>query len=610
VPAALALLPLLLPAQWSKLVLSPYKSLSQTLRIDGAHIAAQHTSPLGLLTVVANEKVPLREAPGLSIRASVEPPAQLAVFTDGDAMTTITQNTADSTRLGFLDELTSALPYHLSQPQRVLILGAGGGMEVLQARFFGTKEIHGVELNPQIIALLREKYAEFSGQLYTAPGVSLQAGDIRGYISDSNQRFDLIQMNLVDAAGGSAGLRALTESYLYTIEALQQYLAHLTPDGMLAITRWVDLPPRDALKLIATVIAALERSGSRDPSSQLAVIRGWQTVTVIVKNNPLLASQLAVLQQFCADRGYDTAYYPGMPAAQANRRNVLHEAYFYDAVQALLGPQRDSFLRNYKFNLEPATDDKPYYFQFFKWASLAEILSLLGQGGMSLLQGGYLVLLATLAQAVLFSLLLILLPLWWRRQDLAVDTARPRLHLRTFGYFSALGLAFLFLEIAMIQKFILVLHHPVYAISAILCGFLVFAGFGSACSQRFASNGRHRTGIRLAVAGIVGWAAMLLLSLDWLVEAVGGWPLLAKVSLSLVLLAPLAFCMGMPFPLGVAFLHDAAPPLLPWVWAVNGCASVISAVLATLIAVHCGFTVVVLLAMLLYALAGYALPPR
>ena len=312
------------------------------------------------------------------------------------------------------------------------------------------------------------------------------------------------------------------------------------------------------------------------------------------------------MRAFCAARSFDLVWYPGITRGESNRYNRLRDAWFHDAAVALLGEQREHFLDDYKFNLTPSTDDRPHFFHFFKWRTLEEVLQLRERGGAPLTDAGYLVLVATLAQAVIASLLLILLPIWlYQRRIGAVQKTVQRSSV--VGYFLVLGLAFLFVEIAFIQKFILFLHHPLYAIAVVLSSFLVFSGLGSAWSGRAPAAARGRW-LGWAVTGIVLFGTLYLLSLGSLLEQLTRLPDVTRILVSAALIAPLAFCMGMPFPLGLARLADYAPELMPWAWAINGCASVISAVLATLLAIHLGFATVIAVALLLYALALWLFP--
>ena len=589
----------LLPAPWFQLSISPYKSMSQGLNVMDTYIESEHSSPLGLLSIIASPTVPLRHAPGLSLNATVEIPEQRGIYIDGDGITPIdVYATHDDS--AYLDHLTSALPYSLKNHSNVVVLGAGGGSLVRQALRHNIKSVTAVELDPQIVKLMREDYRDFSGGLYDLDTVNIQIKEARGFLHETSQNFDLIQVSLIDSfAASSAGLYALNENYLYTIEALGEFYSHLNEGGYLSISRWVKLPPRDALKLFATAIEALRRAGVINPATHLLMIRSWQTSTLLVKNGPFTREEIINAKEFCELHSFDLAFYADMPVSLANRYNVLPEDYYYQGTQAILGNSSNQFLSDYKFNINPATDDRPYFFYFFKWRTLPEIISLIGKGGTPLLESGYLILIATLIQAVLISILLIVLPLWKRIQTNKVHRGRMT------AYFTALGLAFFFVEIAFIQKFLLFLHHPVLAVAVVLSGFLVFAGLGSLIADRWQSGlvAKRLLITAIIAIGILGLLYTFILP-HFVFEPMIGAPISVKLSVSIVLIGILAVPMGIPFPLGVARLSKQAEKQIPSAWAINGCASVISAVLATVIAIHFGFTLVILLAVVLYFIAA------
>ncbi len=601
--AALAL-PWLMPGGAGALRMSPYKELSQTLEVMGARVLAERSGPLGLLTVVESAQVPLRHAPGLSLGAPVGPPEQLALFTDGEGLAAIPRLDGSRDALAWLDYTDSAAAYHLLSRPRVLVLGAGTGAELWLARYHDAAAVTAVELNPAVVRLVQEDFGDYSGRPYTQPGVRLHVGEARGFVAAGDESWDLVQIALIDAFGASsAGLYALSESYLYTVEALQAYLARLAPGGYLSITRWVSLPPRDTLKLVGMAAIVLERQGVADPGARIALLRGWRTATLLVKNGAFDATDIARLRQFCRERSFDLDWYPGVSAAETNRYNRLEQSWFHDGAAALLGPGRRDFIARYKFDLEPATDDRPYFFHFFRWRTLPELVRLKGQGGLPLLEWGYPVLVATLAQAVVASAVLILAPLALpgRRERAAPPR---RLWLGTAGYFAAIGVAFMFVEIAFIQKFILFLGHPLYAIAVVLFAFLLSAGLGSRCSERLRFPAPARVvAVAWPVLAIAAIALAYTLLLPRLLPPLAAWPDAARIALAVALIFPLGFAMGMPFPLGMARLAAAAEALVPWAWGLNACASVVSAVLATLLAIHLGFSAVLLLAVLLYALA-------
>jgi len=591
-----------------KLDMSPYKGLPQLLHIAGTSVVAQRTSPMGLLSVVKSDKVPLRHAPGLSLAAGREPPSQLAVFTDGDNISVITRDTGKREDLAYLDEVTSAIAYHLNPVNQVLVIGAGGGTDVLQAKYHQAGHIDAVELNPLMVSLVNKTFGKFSGSLYEQHGIAVHIDDARGYLTENPRQYDLIQLSLLDAFNASAsGLYALNESYLYTIEGMQLYLQRLQDQGYLAVTRWVKLPPRDTLKLFATAVTALHKSGVAGPGQHLALIRSWQTSTLLIKKTPFTPDELTSLQRFCRKRLFDIAYMPGISKAQVNRYNKLDAPLFYQGATALLSGQREAFIENYKFNLNPASDDRPYFHHFLKLSALPEIFELRNKGGMALFEWGYIILLATLVIALVASLLLVIPPWYVYRHVYRISVGKIR-QSRVLLYFFAIGLAFLFIEIAFIQKFILFLHHPIFSVATTLAAFLVFAGLGSFWSLRLAASHSEFSVAAGAVLGIVLVSFIYVFGLSPLFALAANLPNLLKIIITLVLVAPLAFCMGMPLPMAITSLAQKEGSLIPWAWAVNGCASVISAVLATLLAMYIGFNMVILLAVLLYIGAVLVFP--
>ena len=589
------------PVSWFKPEPGPYKSLSQALRVSGTRIVTEKSSPLGRVTVLESTRVPLRYAPGLSLTATSEPPPQLGLFTDGDRMDAITATSDDSRRLAFIAETTSALAYYVASPQSVLVLGAGGGLEILRARHLGATRIDALELNPQVARLLSGQFQNYTGRLVQQPGTTLHIGDARGYLAAHDARYDLIQMSLGGSPGG--GLGGLSEDYLHTVEALRLYVQRLSRDGFLSITRFVQLPPRDALKLLSTAVAALESAGVNQPGRRVLMIRGWQTVTLLVKNGEITDQEVARTRKFCDRHAFDVAWFPDMPRELANQHNLLAQPWFHDGARALLGPHSARFIADYPFDIRPATDDQPYFENFFRWSSFSEAWRNRGRGGMALLEVGYAVLAATVLQALLAGVVLIVLPLCLlgRRRDAGGDA-----RWRVLAYFTGIGFAFLFIEIVFLQKMLLVVHHPTVALALVLAIFLIASGAGSAWTTRVRDEDARRC-LVIAVSGIALLGFLHSVIFDPLLAALAGRPVAACAAVAVVLLAPLAFLMGMPFPLAIRGLEE---PLVPWAWGINGCASVVSPALATLLAIDIGLTGALWLALLVYALIPVAFPAR
>jgi len=601
--AWLLLLAFGVPQTQLDLRISEYKGLSQALEVIDSRILGQSSSPLGLVTVVDSPTVPVRHAPGLSFGTRHIPPEQLAVFTDADGMSAITRYDGAPASVAYLGDMTAALPFALLDEPDVLILGAGTGTDVLMALFHGARRIDAVELNPQMTALVADTWADFAGHIYEDPRVTVHTGEARGFVARHSGNYDLIQIGLLDSFGASgAGVQALNESYIYTVEALREYLDDLAPGGILAITRWIKLPPRDSVKLVATAIEALRQSGVSEPGRRFAMIRSWNTSTLLIRNGDFTAPEIERIRAFARSRSFDTAWFPGMRTGDANRYNRLPEPYIHEATAALLGEDAGSFLDRYKFHVAPATDDRPYFFHFFRWRTLPEVMALRKAGGAGLIEWGYLVLVATLVQAAVPGLILILVPLSLAKRAWPAGAGHD------FGfYFLLLGLAFLFVEMAFIQKFILFLSNPLYSVAVVLSGFLLFAGLGSALSERFARclPWPVVSPVTIAVAAIAVLALIYVKLLPIVFAAFIGFPDAARIALSLALIAPLAFFMGMPFPLGLRRLSRSAPGFVPWAWGINGFASVVSAVLATLLAIELGFNVVIVLALIFYAIAAW-----
>lgn len=598
--AALLFTFLFWPTSWDRLHLSEYKSLSKVLLLPESKILRKRSGPLGLLTVVESPSIPFRQAPGLSPMSAYDVPKQLGLFVDGEGPSPLNRFMGDLKTQAYLSDLTSALPYSLLQHPEVLIPGGGTGENLLQALSHGARFIQVVEANPQILNLVKEDLAFFTGNPFQMQPVHVAIGQPREYLAgnkETKKKFDLIQISLLDAPSPSSmELNALKETYLYTVEAVKDYLQSLNPGGYLAITRWLDLPPRDALKLIATLRQALEETGVPHPEHHLLAIRSWNTVTLLLKKSAVTPQEISRLKNFSEARGFDLVYYPGMNPGEANRFNILEEDYFSQGAVALLGPHAEQFLRENKFNLEPARDDRPFFHDYLKWRTIPELFRLRSQGGLPLMDWGLPVLSAVLILLSLVSFILILLPLRWLKKQFPVKGLWAVL-----VYFTALGLAFLFIEISALQRFILYLGHPTYAAACVLSGFLVFAGLGSGFSQRWQLSEKK---LLLLILVLISVGTLLIVTLPWFLHKTLALPWTLKVILSWMSIAPLAFLMGMPFPMGLSFLRQTQSGAIPWAWGINGYASVLSAPLATLLALHLGFRWVWIFALLLYLVAG------
>ena len=580
------------------------KAFPMTMAFPDARVEAEREGPLGLIHVVGSSLI--REVPGLSLNYGLDGkgqqgtlPQQKAIFSDGDGVSTITRFKGDLNELEHLDFTTMALPYHVRRPKKVLVIGAGGGTDVLLSLRHSALKIVALEANPQVAELMTGPFADFSGHLYSKPEVKLLIREARQFLHETEERFDLIQLSLLDSFGGSAGgLYAATETYLYTREAFALYLSRLSDPGILAVTRWLKLPPRDSLRVFSTALAALREAGiSEKPEEHIVFIRSWKTSTILISRTPFTSKEIERVTTFCDQRSFDVGYYAGMKEDMANRYDVLKEAYYFKGATSLAGPEAETFFEDYIFDVSPATDDRPYFSHFFRWDKALTFLQQLRREFLPFVEIGYILVIATLVQAVIAGGALILLPLLGRRR--AGEWARGGLSaqevLGTLFYFGSIGFAFMFLEMALLPKYILLLSHPIYSTAVVLAAVLVFAGCGSLTVRHVKSKS-----LWVAVTCVCAWVLVQALLEERLFAWALGWPFGGRLALTTVMVGTLSFFLGWPFPIGLREISGRFPSLVPWAWGINGCASVIGAVLGKMISMSVGLRMTMLVAALLY----------
>ena len=343
------------------LIPSEYKGIRKTLNLPSSKITLKKFSPLGIVEVV--ESPFIREAGGLSLNFQDNLPPQALLFVDGEEIGPINQFDGDTSKISFLDYLTSALPYHLLSRPTVLILGVGGGTEILNGIYHKAKEMTALELNPQIVNILKDDYRDFSGSLYQREDVKPIIAEARGYVEKADREYDLISLSLLGSfTAASSGLYSLNETYLYTLEAFQKYIHRLKPKGILSVTSWIKEPVRDDLKVLSTISEALEGSGLKGEES-IILIRGLRTVTILAKRGKFTQKEIKETKKFCRERLFETLFYPGI---EKERPNLLKEETYLQASQEIISGDRERFLKSYPFNISPPTDNSPYFFHFFK----------------------------------------------------------------------------------------------------------------------------------------------------------------------------------------------------------------------------------------------------
>jgi len=567
-----------------ELRLSPYKGLSYALQYPGAKVIYRRWNAFSRVDVVHSPGI--RSLPGLSYRFTQLPPPQDGLLVDGDDLSPVMLPGADSS---FVDYMPGAVAFRLRPQAEALLLEPRGGLEVIIALEMGARRVTAVEMNPLIV--------EAAHSIYTDPRVRVVVESERSYLRRSRERYDVVVLSLANAYHPvRSGAYSLAEDYRYTVEAFQDALARLNPDGLLVVTRWLQMPPSEELRAFALAVTALERDGL-DPADHLIAFRGYNTGTLLVKKSPFTLGEVDAVRVFAADRAFDLMYAPGLRPDDVNQYNILPVDVYYQDFHALVAARdRAVWYAAYPFEVTPPTDDRPFFGHFFKWSQAPQVLAELGKTWQPFGGAGYFVVVALLVLATAMAGVLILLPVVVAR-SIRKPPGSPKLSRGFRGaaliYFGLIGLAFLFVEIPLIQRFILFLGHPAYALTAVLFTVLLSSGMGSQLATRMP--------LQLSLAGLVA----LVLGLPWLLPPLFaltlGFPLGLRIGVTVAMLAPVGFLMGIPFPRGIHWLEREAPGLIPWVWGVNGAASVVASALAALLALSFGFRWVLMAGAACYA---------
>jgi hypothetical protein len=565
------------PPAFLQIRLSPYKSLSYTLLYPDAELTSQRWNGFSRVDVVRSGSI--HKLPGGGFRCP-DPPPQLGLTVDGDDLSPISSLTPGFSELPFTDCLLTALPYRLRPGAHALVLEPRGGFAVLVALAEGAKTVTAVEANPLIVEAVRAQGA-WAGNLYDDPRVGVVVEEGRAYARRSQERYDVVMLSLTAAQRPvTSGAYSLAEDYRYTVQAFADYLARLDEGGLLAVTRWLQVPPSESLRAFALAVEAVEQAGG-DPKASIVALRSYQQMLVLIRRGAFTEEELRAVRAFAGPRAFDLVYLPGIRPDELNRYNVLPEpAYYRTCVSLLEAEDRGAWYRDYAFDVEPPDDERPFFGHFFKWRQTPDVLAMAGHTWQPFGGAGYFVLLALLALALIAAGVLILLPLAMRRR-----AGRGGSLGATLVYFALLGLGYLCVEIPLLQRFILFLGHPAYAMAAVLFALLLFSGVGSLLS------GRAPLWLVLTLLPVLvgGYA----LALPALFRATLALPLGFRLIAAVAALAPPGLLMGMPFPKGLALLEQKGiSALVPWAWGVNGAVSVVASILAALLALSFGFSAV------------------
>jgi hypothetical protein len=580
-----------------------FKAIYAPLHVPDSQTLATTKSPRGLYMLLDDftERVDTDVSNNAAMLGLPGPPQSLGLYRDGNRIAAIPKpGPIDAAYAG---GTLSALPYALLSHPRVLLAGGSGGFRVAEAQGLGARSVDVTEPEPVLNQALRDGIGP-TGAYPSAAGLRILAASPIA-IARANGPYDLVDISsdFLDTAEANASA--------FSTEAIGYYLAALSPDGMVSIPVSIREFPAYAVRVLATVRAALLRSGIADPLTHVLVYRSAWNVRILVSPKPFDAARIAAAKRFCDDRSFDMSYYPGIDvvAARANIYNDLpavsfaagevaggeggHDAVADEAGAALAGEATESSVA---FNLSPITFDRPSYYAVLRLEQIGTILKrieILPQA-----EVGPLVNLAVLAQAIVIALIVLAVPLFGRVRSAGTGLGRAII------YFAALGLGFLFIEIFLIERTSFYLNDRVSAFALVLTGMLIFSGLGSMTAGRFAADPRR--GLHLAAVVIIAWCACVLLGLQPFLLATLDWPWAARAFAMIVIVAPVSIALGLPFPLGLS--RAGSTGFLPWAWGLNGAFSVVATPLANLIALEAGFDRVLLAALVLYATVALAFP--
>lgn len=568
------------------------------------------------------------------------PRTEVHVFQDGDAPTKIWSG--PYAREFDYKQHWYGLGYQLVKDPNALIIGPGGGNDIETGLACGAKTITAVDINGDTIDLVRGKFGAYTNNIYDRPGVTWVKSEGRSYLRRSGKKFDLLQMSGTDTYSAlSSGSYIFSESYLYTTEAFDDFFEHMTDDGVITVIRFRFEPPREELKLVATAARALRKLGITDPRKHFLVvnqedgsytdlaqqlagaphlsgIKNYAELTrrmsrdyaqpmryaaMIMRKTPFTEADVAKIEAYLPPLNSPlvkhTLYYAAGLKNEDNEYSRLLAA-------AASGPEAElRFHDTYEYRTHPATDDKPFFFNFNSWSDVS--FSSSSKDGYTALTGsqpiGLYILAALSVQTLIATLLLILLPMF--RLGFSKSPGSNNSRLRVIAFFSALGLAYLLVEISTIQRFVLYLGHPTYSLSVGLCSFLLFSGLGSSWAGKkgLGEHGAKKAGF--AVVVLLFAQAMLL---PGILQATLSWSEPLRIVVTMLTIAPLAFAMGIPFPTGLSLLRHEQQGMIGWAFGVNGAASVMASILSIIVAMEGGFFVVTMFAAGLYLLAALTAP--
>lgn len=580
-----------------------YGAYVERLSREGrATLAADAVSPRSVVEIFEGDA--FHELAFLSAGAS--PPPMHAILQDGNWSGSILK-VSGRDEVAAVDQTLMAIPYDLvSHRPATLLLGETGGANVWLASLRRGSPIHVVQPDGKLVRLVRERPRGDTGDVLELPDVEVVVQEPRHYVDHSDHLYDIIHLSAMESwAVETGGVAGLHQNHLMTAEGMASCIRRLRPGGILSICRGIQLPPRDNLKILATLIGALWQLGSDDPGNHIIVLRDYLGVCTLAKRTPWQATEITQLRELIARRQLTPVYFPGIRVDELNQPDMLPGPtgesgdWLHFGATKLLSGDFGAFIKDWSFDIRPPTDDRPFFGNFSKLGTIPHLRRAFGELWLTRTELALFFVVVAMAMIVIIAALFTVAPLGFLK-DLRHASGRTS----TAIYFACIGLGYLILEMAFLSKLTHLIGDPVRAGSVTIASFLVFSGVGSLVAQTV--KGRTNT-----LVVIIGSLVLVGLVEAWLVPALArgagastlGW----RMILGALAILPLAFLMGFPMPMGLARLERGTPALIPWAWGINGFASVLAPPLATAIGMATGFLTAGALALGLYILSAMAI---
>ncbi|MDX1919791.1 MAG: hypothetical protein SFU25_03540 [Candidatus Caenarcaniphilales bacterium] len=522
----------------------------------------------------------------------------LALDIDSGAATPLFNFDGDFNKVEFLKYDISNFAHHLKPNAKVLAIGVGGGKDVLSALLFKQKSVTGVELNQNIYNSTFKIFGDYTGHLDKYPNVKIVNDEARSYVSSSKDKFNIIQVSLIDTwAASSAGAFALSENSLYTVDAWTTFIKHLEPDGYISYSRWFfNENPVEVYRLLSLAIQSLEQAGIKEPRKHILIYNNPINRRWVLKDHGLATLVLSkkTLNQEILNKAEQTAFEHGFQA-------ILTPTYSKDKTFSQIAEgweTRQEIVKNFAFNISAPSDNKPFFFQMIKFKD-AFNTKLLRQGMNSINVVAVATLGKLLVAVTLLSLAFILLPAWLSSEKKLIVKLWP-----ISAYFGLIGLGFMLIEVSLLQRLSIFLGHPTYSLIVVLFTLLLSCGLGSHLCQQYIlkSENLEATNYKKVLLSIFAAVSVLGILSSLMFSAIASYPSWAKIACSICVLFPLGLSLGLAFPVGIKLASKEGSNLLPWFWGINGATSVLGSVLAVVLALSFGINFVYLSGCICYSL--------